>query len=229
LASIETDTWAIFHEQLRQMLEVSVSTFNSRTPAGRVVDTLVYRRDDTSINAAAQKEFETLVDNAVMTGADKLPEVIAYLAIRGKSDGISEALQKIDFDLRQLELDREKATATLQGVKLATKLASIEANRNSLAAQVTEVEKGGQLFQRDVENARVAASEALQRHFEAGLYVMREEAKVRVAATKEPVRKVAAIFRAMDEAATARRLRELVETHAGVKNRVFAVMAGPVA
>jgi hypothetical protein len=232
LAPIEGDSWVIFHEQLRQMLEARVSAFHSRTPAGRVADTLVYRREDAGIQAAAEQAFEKMVGEIVMDGIDKLPEVLAYLEIRDKNDGISEALQKIDLDLRQIDLDREKATATLQGAKLATKLATLDNNRKTLEVQIGDVQKGGELFQRDVQTARAAASEAIQRHFDTGLYVMQETAKKGVETTREVLRKIKAaeLFRLMDDAAVARHVREIVKTKgAEVRQRVFAVIADPVA
>lgn len=129
---------------------------------GKVESTLKHRYVPVELIRRSSEMFGELVHTHLLTKSISLPEISAWYAIRGKSDGVADELSRIDLELQTIDLDRKKAVLHKEGADLASTLARLESQREHLTKKIAEVKRGGELFQADVAKSRQEAVEALQ-------------------------------------------------------------------
>jgi hypothetical protein len=91
------------------------------------------------------------------------PELQDYRARDGQDTEIREALDRIDLEIRRINLDIEiaKGDRSLRGEDLAKRLAQLTRDRQAAEARIPDLCEGLKAFKDDVERSREAAKAAL--------------------------------------------------------------------
>ncbi|CEF49328.1 unnamed protein product [uncultured bacterium] len=187
--------------------------------------TLIFRRNVDAIHAEAGKRCDELIATHILDGADELPEVLAYKALRDKDTGLTEQIERLSLDLDQTDIDRRKAVADLDGEKLASALTKIEAKRKALTARIEDCRNGLALFTKDVAEAKGKARTALEEHLKNKRHELHvantsQETAAAVAIQAEP-----RLIELLDAVSIATRAREMfLRTAEGLMSRLERVL-----
>jgi hypothetical protein len=137
--------------------------------------------------ARSEKKFLEELLATLLSDAKRLPAVEKYYAMKRTDNGLAAELDRINLDLDQVELDRQKALADLKGEKLAGALAKCQAKKQSLEARIADCNTGSALFAAEVKDARDEALAGLKPFLAAAVPKALAEAKKRLDAAEDQV------------------------------------------
>ena len=200
------------------------SAFHTVPIAGTTfTTTLEFRRDGGEVARAADKKFQTMLEElAVAAKLDQLGAVLAFRALKKKTEGIDTDISRLERELRQVGLDREKAMADLEGEALGVALKQCAEQKEELESRIEVAQAGRDEFRGEIIAAEKAARKALELqvpHIQAKMMSNRQELLAEALAELE---KAAASI--LDAAAVADRLHALICNERAIESRVSQAM-----